>query len=144
VRLSDVNLLVYATDAASPRNAAARTWLESRLNGTEPFAFAWSTIIGFIRLSTRSVVAESPLSPAEAFGLVQGWLARPQAVIVDPTERHLGLMRELLEPFGTAGNLVTDVHLAALAIEHGATLESSDHDFGRFAALRWEDPLADR
>jgi len=98
---------------------------------------------GFVRLSTKAAVFHDPLSTPEAFEMVQGWLARPQTVILDPTERHLTIMRELLEPLGTAGNLVTDAHLGALAIEHGATLESSDHDFGRFPGLRWVDPLMD-
>jgi toxin-antitoxin system PIN domain toxin len=141
MRLPDVNLLLYAVNRRSPRHARAKAWLERRLSGTEPMAFTWSTVNGFVRLTTKAVAFPVPLSQAQAFDVVEGWLARPNAVIVDPTDRHLGLMRQLLEPLGVAGNLVTDAHLAALAIEHGAILESSDHDFGRFAGLRWEDPL---
>jgi len=144
MRLPDVNLLVYATNRASPQNARARAWLEARLSGTEPFVFAWASINGFIRIATRSVAASTPLTPSQAFDLVQGWLARPNVAVVDPTEGHLPLMRHLLEPIGVAGKLVPDAHLAALAIEHGATLESTDHDFGRFPGLRWEDPLLHR
>lgn len=142
MRLTDVNLLIYATNRASPQNARARGWLEARLSGTETFAFAWATLSGFLRVATRSAVSSTPLTPTQAFDLVGGWLARPNVAIVDPTTRHLSLMRELLEPLGVAGNLVSDAHLAALAIEHGAILESTDHDFGRFPGLRWEDPLA--
>ena len=80
--------------------------------------------------------------PEQAFDLVEGWLAQPSVVTVEPTQRHLAVLRGLLEPLGTAGNLVTDAHLAALAIEHGAAVASSDHDFGRFPGLRWADPLA--
>ncbi|MGH2468035.1 MAG: TA system VapC family ribonuclease toxin [Candidatus Limnocylindrales bacterium] len=141
--MPDLNLMVYAVDETSPRHVKALSWLEARLNSTETLAFAWSTLNGFVRLSTRSAVFDSPLSPDEAFDLVEAWLARPNVVIVDPAEGHLRRVRDLLAPLGTAGNLVTDAHLAALAIEHGATLESSDHDFGRFADLRWEDPLQD-
>jgi uncharacterized protein len=143
VRLADVNLLLYAVDSMSPRHERARRWLDERLNGTEQVAFTWSTINGFLRLVTRRASASSPLDLVMAFDYVQAWLARPQVVVVDPTDRHLGLMRDLLEPLGTAGNLVTDAHLAALAIEHGAILESSDHDFGRFRGLRWLDPLSE-
>lgn len=144
MRLPDVNLLLYAVNTRSPLHARARAWLEGRLSGTEPVAFAWSTVNGFLRLSTSVASFPSPLTPAEAFGLMAGWMARPNVVVVDPTERHLELMQRLLEPLGIAGSLVTDAHLAALAIEHGATLESSDHDFGRFEGLRWEDPLRGR
>jgi len=144
MRLADVNLLVYATNRASPQNARAREWLEARLNGTETFAFAWASINGFLRVATRSAASSTPLTPTQAFDLVGGWLARPNVAIVDPTAGHLPLMRQLLEPMGVVGNLVPDAHLAALAIEHGAILESSDHDLGRFPGLRWEDPLLHR
>lgn len=141
MRLPDVNLLLYAVNSDSPFHARARPWLAGRLSGAEGMAFAWSTIHAFVRLSTKATTFPSPLTPAQAFDLVDGWLARPNVTIVHPTERHLALIRDLLTPVGTAGNLVSDAHLAALAIEHGATLESSDYDFGRFEGLRWEDPL---
>jgi toxin-antitoxin system PIN domain toxin len=141
VRQPDVNLLLYAVDATSPRHVAAKAWLEARLSGTETVVFAWVTLLGFLRISTRSSVFQRPLAPGQAFALVRDWLARPNVVTIDPTSGHVATMARLLEPLGTAGNLVTDAHLAALAIEHGATLESCDHDFGRFAGLRWEDPL---
>jgi uncharacterized protein len=142
VRLPDVNLLLYAVDEQSPRHAAARGWLEDRLSGTETVAFGWSTLNGFLRISTRAAVFQRPLSVAQAFDLVAGWLDRTSVIVVHPSDRHLQVMRELLEPLGTAANLVPDAHLAALAIEHGATLESCDHDFARFVGLRWADPLA--
>jgi hypothetical protein len=142
VKLTDVNLLVYAVDSAAPRHAAARRWLESELSGNETFAFSWSVLLAFLRLSTSSRVFESPLSADESFGLMEGWLAQPNVVVVHPTERHAALLRELLAPLGIAGNLVTDAHLAALSIEHGAELCSSDADFSRFAGIRWSDPLS--
>ncbi|MBI2325091.1 MAG: PIN domain-containing protein [Chloroflexi bacterium] len=141
MKLTDVNLLLYAVDSAAPRHAAARRWLEAELSVSETFAFAWSVLLAFLRLSTSRSVFESPLSPDESFDLVDGWLARPNAVVVHPTERHGALLRELLAPLGAAGNLVSDAHLAALSIEHGAELCSSDADFSRFAGIRWSDPL---
>jgi toxin-antitoxin system PIN domain toxin len=142
VKLTDVNLLLYALDAASPRHRAARRWLEERLSGTETFAFTWVVLLAFVRLSTNPRVFEEPLEPDEAFDIVDGWLAQPCATVLHPTDRHSAVMRELLEPRGAAGNLTTDAHLAALAIEHGAELCSSDADFSRFPGLRWSDPLA--
>lgn len=137
-----MNLLLYAVDTSSPRHRAARRWLEERLSGTETFAFAWAVLLAFVRLTTNPRVFETPLRSAEALDLVDGWLAHPCSTVLHPTERHAVILRELLEPFGTAGNLTSDAHLAALAIEHGAELCSSDSDFSRFAGLRWLDPLA--
>ena len=138
----DVNVLLYAVDQTSARHAAARAWLEQALSGPETVAFGWSVLIAFLRLSTRPAVFSSPLTPAQAFDLVDGWLAQPSVVTIDPTQRHLAVMRGILDPLGTGGNLVPDAHLAALAIEHGATVASSDRDFTRFPGLRWVDPLA--
>jgi toxin-antitoxin system PIN domain toxin len=141
VRLPDVNLLFHAVDADSPRHEAARRWLGDRLSGTEQVGLAWITLTSFLRLSTRAPILASPLKPRQALDIVDGWLARPIVSVLEPTRRHWEVLRGLIEHVGTAGNLVTDAHLAALAIEHGATLESADHDFGRFPGLRWEDPL---
>lgn len=141
MKLTDVNLLLYAVDSGAPRHAAARRWLETELSGSETFAFSWSVLIAFLRLSTSSRVFESPLKVAEAFDVVDSWIAQPNATIVQPTERHSALLRELLAPLGSAGNLVSDAHLASLSIEHGAELCSSDADFSRFSGVRWRDPL---
>jgi uncharacterized protein len=111
------------------------------LSGTEPVGFAWSVLLAFVRLSTRAQLFTNPLDPAEAFDVVEGWLAQPCALVLHPTERHLALLRGLVERLGTAGNITTDAHLAALALEHGAEVCSADTDFGRFPALRWTNPL---
>ena len=142
MKLTDVNLLLYAVDTSAPRHRAARRWLEERLSETETFAFAWAVLLAFLRLSTNPRVFEAPLGPAEAFDIVDGWLAHPCSTVVHPTERHAVVLRGLLEALGTAGNLTTDAHLAALAIEHGADLCSSDSDFSRFPGITWLDPLA--
>lgn len=142
MKLTDVNLLLYAIDTSAPRHRVARRWLEERLSETETFAFAWAVLLAFLRLSTNPRVFEAPLGLAEAFDIVDGWLAHPCSTVVHPTERHAAVLRELLEALGTAGNLTTDAHLAALAIEHGADLCSSDSDFSRFPGIRWLNPLA--
>lgn len=141
MKLPDANLLLYAVDERSPRHEVARTWLESVLSGGETVAFSWTGLLAFVRISTRSAVFERPLTPSEALDLVDGWLAQPVVTVVHPTDRHAAVLRELLGPLGVAGNLVSDAHLAALCIEHGAELCSSDADFSRFSGLRWTDPL---
>jgi toxin-antitoxin system PIN domain toxin len=142
VKLPDANVLLYAIDERAPRHDRARDWLEATLSGPETVAFAWTVLLAVLRLSTKSTVFEEPLDPDAALDIVDGWLARPNVTVVHPTDRHAAVLRELLAPLGTAGNLVSDAHLAALAIEHGAELCSSDADFSRFSGVRWTDPLA--
>lgn len=142
MKLLDANLLVYAVDETSARFERAHRWVEAALGGRETVALPWSVLLAFLRLTTKPQVMSEPLSSSEALDIVDGWLARPNTVVVHPTDRHAAILRELLQPLGTAGNLVTDAHLAALAIEHGAELNSCDSDFARFAGLRWRDPLA--
>lgn len=144
MKLTDVNLLLYAVDASSPVHPGARDWLETQLSGAETLAFPVSVLLAFVRLSTQSRIFSTPFAPDEAFDVVEGWLSQPCATVVAPGDRHLALVRELLQPLGTAGNLVSDAHLAALAIEHGAELCSADSDFARFPRLRWNNPLATR
>lgn len=142
MKLPDVNLLLYAADETSARHAAARTWVEATLSGVETVALAWAVMLAFVRLSTRAALFARPLTPDEALDVVDGWLAQPCVTVVHATDRHGVVLRELLAPFGTAGNLTSDAHLAALAIEHGALLCSCDTDFSRFRGLAWADPLA--
>ncbi|MBS1861384.1 MAG: type II toxin-antitoxin system VapC family toxin [Actinobacteria bacterium] len=141
MRLPDLNLLIYAVDESSPRHRPARSWLEGSLSGTEEVGFAWVVLLGFLRLTTNPRIFEAPLVAGEALDLIDGWLAQPAAGVVEPGAGHPALLRRLLDPLGTAGNLTTDAHLAALAIEHGAELCSADTDFARFPGLRWSDPL---
>ncbi len=142
MKLLDLNLLLYAMNEEAPAHARALSWLEETLSGTESVGFAWMVLVGFTRISTNPAITAQPLSAAEALDYVDGWLAQPIATVVHPTERHASVLRQLLEPLGAAGNLVSDAHLAALAIEHGAELYSRDNDFARFDGLRWVDPLA--
>lgn len=141
MKLPDVNLFLYAADESTPRHRPAREWVDSTLSGVETVALSWTTLLGFVRLSTSPIVFDQPLEVGEALDLVDGWLDQPCVTVIDPTDRHSAVLRELLTPLGAAGNLTTDAHLAALAIEHGATLYSCDTDFARFSGLRWIDPL---
>lgn len=143
MKLPDVNLFVYAYDASAPRHEPAKEWLEGALSGTETVALAWVALIGFIRLTTSRQRFGSPWSVEQALDVVDSWLAQPVATVIHPTSRHAAVLRDLLAPLGAGGNLTTDAHLAALAIEHGATLYSADNDFSRFAGLSWVDPLRD-
>jgi toxin-antitoxin system PIN domain toxin len=142
VKLTDVNLLVYAVDESAAPHARARSWLEASLSGSETFAFSWIVLLAFVRLVANSRVFERPLQIEDALDHVDSWLAQPNTTVVHPGVRHSALLRELLAPLGAAGNLTTDAHLAALAIEHGAELCSADSDFSRFPGLRWTNPLA--
>jgi toxin-antitoxin system PIN domain toxin len=141
VRLPDLNLLLYAVDEGAPHHRGARAWLDQILSGTESVGLAWLVLLGFIRISTNPVVLEHPLDPVDALDVVEGWLGQSVAAVIHPTPRHASVLRQLLVPLGTAGNLTSDAHLAALAIEHGAELCSHDGDFARFTGLRWTDPL---
>jgi uncharacterized protein len=141
VKLPDVNLFVYAADETAALHEPARAWVETALSGTETVALAWPALVGFTRLITNLRVFRRPWDAHMALDAVDGWLAQPAATVVHPTDRHTSVMRELLGSLGVAGNLTSDAHLAALAIEHGATLCSCDNDFSRFSGLRWIDPL---
>ncbi len=142
MKLPDANLLIYAADTAAPAHDPARRWLEAELSSGETFAFAWTVLLAFVRLTTNPRVFEDPYPLADALDMVDDWLAQPSTTVIGPTERHAKVVRELLEPVGTGGNLVTDAHLGAIAIEHGATLCTADRDFGRFTGLKWQNPLA--
>jgi toxin-antitoxin system PIN domain toxin len=140
--LPDANLLIYAIDDASPRHRAANQWLTSALSGQEAIGFAWTVLLAVMRIATNPAIFDRALTIDEVLEPIERWTQAPVATSVEPTQRHLAVMRGLLAPFGTAGNLVSDAHLAALAIEHGGRVASADHDFGRFPGLRWFDPLA--
>lgn len=141
MKLPDVNLLLYAIDETAVLHQPARAWVEETLSGSETVAFAWVVLLAFVRLATRAAIFEAPLTSDEALDLVTSWLDQPSATVIHPTDRHASVLRGLLNQVGTAGNLTTDAHLAALAIEHGAQLCSCDADFSRFPGLRWIDPL---
>ena len=140
--LIDANLLLYAYDPRSREHEASKAWLEASLSGSPLVRFAWLTLWAFLRISTNSRVFERPLSAAEAEQAVSSWLAQPAAGILEPGERHWDILRRLTQGGQATGPLVMDAALAAIAIEHGATLCTTDRDFARFAGLRWVNPLA--
>ncbi|MGH9383456.1 MAG: type II toxin-antitoxin system VapC family toxin [Vicinamibacterales bacterium] len=140
--LVDANLLLFAYDRRAAEHAASRAWLETTLAGPELVRFAWLTVWAFLRISTNPRVFEHPLSMAEAEEIVSSWLAQPNAGIVEPGERHWEILKSLTRDGRTKGPLVMDAALAALAIEHGATLCTTDRDFARFEGLKRADPLA--
>jgi hypothetical protein len=138
----DVNLLVHAYNSDSPAHAAARQWWEALMSGTRPVGLAWVVILGFVRITTHRQILRRPLPVAAACAHARSWLGRPYVSVLHPGDRHAELLFGLLEALGTAANLTTDAHLAALAIEYQAELHSSDADFARFPGLRWLNPIA--
>lgn len=141
MNLIDANILLYAYDESSDHHHAAAEFLRAELSGSQPVGFAWSAILGFLRIGTNSRAFTNPMTIQEACAHVSSWLERPMATILDPTHQHWELLSKLLVESQAGGNLVTDAHLAALALEHGATVCSSDQDFSRFPSLSWTNPL---
>lgn len=139
--LVDANVLVYAVDSDSHHHRAARRWLEAALSGSAPVGFAWVVLLAFLRVTTRPGILRTPLPPERALAFVDEWLAQPNARAVVPGEGHWAVLRSLLRSTGTAGNLTSDAHLAALALEHGAAVCSTDRDFERFPGIERIDPL---
>jgi toxin-antitoxin system PIN domain toxin len=140
--IPDLNLLIHAYNSGSPVHGRARAWWEATLGDPAPVGLPWAVAMGFIRITTHPRILERPLTPDDACRRVEAWLEQPQVLLIHPGERHADLLFGLLRQLGTAGNLTTDAHLAALAIEHQAELQSSDADFARFQGLRWRNPLA--
>jgi toxin-antitoxin system PIN domain toxin len=139
--LPDINLLVHAHNLDSPKHRAAAKWWDSQLAGTTGVALAWVVILGFVRITTNRAVLQNPWAPEEALQRVEEWLTLSHVFIPLPSDRHFSLLKSLLLQTGAAGNLTTDAHLAALAIERGLVLHSTDTDFGRFPGLKWINPL---
>ena len=140
--LVDANILVYSHVGTLAQHKPARAWLDDQLNGSTRVGLPWVSLVAFLRLVTNPRVFERPEPMADAWRQVRAWLACETAWIPHTTERHADLLSELLALSGVHANLVPDAHLAALALEHGLTLCSSDGDFARFPALRWLNPLA--
>lgn len=143
MNLLDANILLYAYNETSGQHDRARRWLEEALAGSAPVAFCWSTLLAFLRITTNPRAVSRPLQITQAQAIIDSWLAVPIATLVLPTERHWEILARLLTAGQAIGPLVSDAHLAALAIEHGATLITNDRDFARFPDLRVEYPLLD-
>jgi toxin-antitoxin system PIN domain toxin len=129
----DTNVLLYAVNKGSQHHHLAHGWLTGALGGTDTVGFCWAVILGFVRISTHQAIMPNPLRVEDAFDVIDAWLGTPRAITVEPTTRHRHILRGLLTQSGAAGNLTTDAHIAALAIDHGATVASFDRDFARFS-----------
>jgi toxin-antitoxin system PIN domain toxin len=141
VILVDATLLVYAHVAGQQEHAAARAWLDERLNGDMLVGLPWPSLLAFVRLVSNPRIFEQPLTVGVAWRQVEEWLDCAPVWVPQPTERHQAVLGGLLRDQTFRANLVPDAHLAALAMEHGLTLCSTDGDFARFQGLRWENPL---
>ena len=139
--IPDINLLLYAYDSSSPFHAQAASWWQACLSGSEPVGLLHVVTFGFVRIATHARVFLNPMAPTEAKDHVRSWLARPQVEIVNPGPDHLEQTFKLLEGLGTAGNLVSDAQIAAVAIDQHAVLHTADTDFSRFPSLQWFNPL---
>jgi len=141
VILVDANILIYAFDADSPQHVAAHRWLDGRLNDAARVALPWPSLLAFLRIVTNPRVMQRPAGMATARAQVRTWLGSRAAWTPQPGERHAEILDGILAIPGVHGNLVMDAHLAALAIEHGLQIYSTDSDFARFPGLRWINPL---
>ena len=140
--LIDANVLIYAYHPRSPHHERCRLWLEAALGGNQPVAICWIVVLAFLRISTNARAFELPLTMAQAAAIVGQWLARPSVVVLEPGPRHWAVLQSLLVEAQITSPLVTDAALAALALEHGAAVCTTDRDFKRFEGLRLVDPLA--
>lgn len=136
MEIVDANVLIHAVNSDSPHHDAARSWLDSSLTTTGAVGFAWIVLVAFLRLITNRQVMPSPMSTDDAVEQVERWLRSPNAVIVEPGSRHLHVLSALLRQVGAGPNVINDAHIAAIAIEHDATVVSFDRDFVRFDGLR--------
>jgi toxin-antitoxin system PIN domain toxin len=140
--LLDANILLYAYDRASERHQAAARWLETALTGAEPVGVSWTVVLAFLRVTTSRRMLREPLPMTEAVSVVSQWLERPNVHVIQPGQRHWTVLGALLVETQIRGADVMDSHLAALALEHGATVVTRDRDFARFPGLKTLDPLA--
>jgi toxin-antitoxin system PIN domain toxin len=139
--LPDINLLIYAHHTRATHHQKAFEWWNRCLQGHEGVALAWVVILGFVRIATQPKIFSNPMTVEDAVGRVEEWLTLPHIHLVQPAQSHFVTWSSLLKHIGTAGNLATDAHLAALAIERGLILQTTDADFARFPGLKWKNPL---
>lgn len=140
--LVDANILLYAVDATSPFHNRAARWLETALNGPRRVGLPWQSLAAFVRISTHPRASARPLKPDEAVEFVDSWLELEVAWVPQPGHGHRQIFTELVSRYQLTGNLISDAHLAAIAIEHGLIVYSTDTDFARFSEVRWENPVS--
>ena len=139
--LVDANLLLYAEDSLSEHHQAARTWWDAQLSGAEPICLCWPVLTAFIRIGTNVRLHRRPLTLGEAAERVQTWFDQPCVRIIHPGEQHWSIFQVMLRDGKAIGSLVSDAHLAAMAVEHNCVLQSTDVDFARFKGLKWNNPI---
>ncbi len=137
----DANILLYAEDSLSEHHEAARIWWDAQLSGSAPVCLCWPVLTAFIRIATNTRLHRRALTLKEATGRVQSWFEQPCVRIIQPTEKHWEIFRQMLHGGSATANLVSDAHLAALAVEHNCRLYSTDADFSRFSKLNWQNPI---
>ena len=142
--LVDANILLYSEDTLSDHHEAARSWWDQQLSGKDAVCLCWPVLSAFIRIGTNARLHRRPLTLSEAIDRIQSWLDQPCARLITPTENHWPVFQRMLRRGNASGNLVSDAHLAALAVEHGCELASSDSDYARFPDLHWRNPLSAR
>lgn len=140
--LVDANILLYAEDSLSEHHEAARNWWDEQLSGTDPVGLCWPVLTAFIRIATNARLQQRPLTLQEAIERVQSWLDQPCVRVLECTDQHWPLFQQMLRSGNATANLVSDAHLAALAVEHNSVLCSTDTDFARFRGLKWKNPIA--
>lgn len=140
--LLDANVLLYAVDETSPFHVRAKDWLEAALNGPRRVGLPWQTVTAFLRISTNPRALAEPLTPGDAWQLVDAWLDAPTAWIPLPGSGHRAILSRMITSLDLRANLVTDAALAALCVEHGLMMVSADSDFARFSEVRWLNPVA--
>lgn len=140
--LVDANLLLHAEDSLSEHHEAARIWWDAQLSGSDPVGLCWPVLSAFIRIGTNARLHQRPLTLKEIAERVQSWFSQPCVQIIQPTDQHWNLFQQMLRSGNAVGNLVSDAHLAALAVEHNCVLYSTDADFSRFRGLKWKNPIA--
>jgi uncharacterized protein len=142
VTVVDANIFLYAYNEDAPQQRAAAEWLTKLLESGEMIGLPWATLWAFIRISTNSRIWTNPLPAVEAFAIIREWLAQPGVVPLHAGPLHMEILERLMKDHGAIGSMVTDAVLAAIAIEHGASLASTDQDFRRFTGLKWVNPLS--
>jgi len=141
VILVDANILLYAEDSLSEHHDLSRAWWDAQLSGSGPVCLCWPVLTAFIRIATNSRLHQRPLTLKEAANRVQSWIDQPCVRLIHPTEEHWEIFQRMLHEGNAMANLVSDAHLAALAIEHNCELCSTDADFTRFPGLNWRNPV---
>lgn len=140
MKLVDANVLLYAVDEGAEHHELSHRWLDAQMSGRETILLPWVSLLAFVRVATHPAIYERPLSMADAWGVVDHWTTRPVVITPEPDASHVRRMVALLSATGIGGNLVNDAHLAALALQHRATVVSFDNDFDRFDDVVWERP----